>query len=82
MTSLDLLKLVESQARKYKKAGIKDSLIRNNHMNDLQEFSAEKAEMDDALIDAVLVDFVNFIGMSQGIDYGLYTSDLQKEESE
>jgi hypothetical protein len=28
------------------------------------------------IIDAVLVDFINYIGMKHGIDYGIYTKDL------
>ena len=28
------------------------------------------------VIDAVLVDFINYIGVKSGIDYALYTSDL------
>jgi hypothetical protein len=29
-------------------------------------------------IDAVMVDFINYIGVKYGIDYGLYTSYLEK----
>ena len=35
-------------------------------------------EIDQKVIDAVLVDFINFIGFKHGIDYALYTSDLRK----
>jgi hypothetical protein len=29
-------------------------------------------------IDAVLVDFINYIGVKNGVDYALYTSDFEK----
>jgi hypothetical protein len=35
-------------------------------------------EIDQRVIDAVLVDFINFIGVKHGIDYALYTSDLRQ----
>jgi len=77
MRTIDMLKLIEGYAKKYKEAGIKASVIRNSHMNDLEGYASS---MDDTLIDAVLVDFINFIAMNQGVDYGMYTKDLQAEE--
>lgn len=36
--------------------------------------------VDSEIVDAILVDFINFVGIKSGIDYALYTSDLNKEE--
>lgn len=49
------------------------SVARNSHMNRLQ---GQLVPQD--IIDAVLVDFVNWVGTHQGIDYAMYTRDLKK----
>jgi len=43
---------------------------RNAHMYSINEAPSQEA------IDAVLVGFINHIGMEQGVDYALYTTDL------
>jgi hypothetical protein len=73
MTKLELLKLIEARAKEYS-AEARSSLVRNNHMNEIKK----DEEIDQRVIDAVLVDFINYIGVTQGVDYGLYTSDLRK----
>lgn len=37
------------------------------------------SDIDQKVVDAILVDFVNFVGISQHVDYGLYTEDLLKK---
>ena len=37
------------------------------------------SDIDQKVVDAILVDFVNFVGISQCVDYGLYTEDLLKQ---
>jgi hypothetical protein len=36
----------------------------------------ENATIDQKTVDAILVDFINYIGVDQHVDYGLYTRDL------
>jgi len=31
------------------------------------------------VVDALLVDFINYVGVWQGVDYGMYTKDLNEE---
>jgi len=57
----------------------KDSIIRNSHMNKLDE---SDFDIDQIYIDAILVDFVNYIGAEQCMDWGLYTRDLKEKEVE
>jgi hypothetical protein len=52
----------------------KESIIRNSHMNELDE---SDFDIDQKYIDAILVDFVNYIGAEQCLDWGLYTKDLK-----
>lgn len=74
MTKIDLLKMLEKNAQEYRND--KGSLSRNVHMHDLDisELPIQKQ------IDAVLIDFINFVGVKQGIDYGLYMRDFLKGE--
>jgi hypothetical protein len=72
MTKLQLLEYLERIAKEYR-TGCRDSLIRNSHMNDLKG----ECEVDQKVVDAILVDFVNMIGVDQGVDYGLYTRDIK-----
>ena len=57
----------------------KDSIIRNSHMNDLDK-SDDISYIKQECIDAILVDFVNYIGAEQCLDWGLYTKDLIEKE--
>lgn len=72
MKAIEMLELTKKYASEYSE-GAKASLVRNNHMNGIKK----DEEVDQRVIDAVLVDFINFIGVKQGIDYALYTSDLR-----
>lgn len=79
MTRGDLLKFLTKQAGRYRLDAIA-SLERNKRMNHLsrQDFLKLKSnqQLTDKIIDAVLVDFINVIGVSQCIDYGLHTKHL------
>ena len=75
MTKIDLLNLLTRNAKDYQKHAA-DSVIRNNHMNKLNK----ESEINKDVIDAILVDFINYVGAVQGVDYGLYTSDLYKND--
>jgi hypothetical protein len=74
MTKAELLNMLTRNAKEYRK-GAMQSIKRNNHMNNA---TGEKIRQDD--IDALLVDFINYVGVCQGIDYGLYTEDFYKED--
>ncbi len=83
-TRLDLLEYITKCAKDYR-LECKDSITRNSHMNELNEyeFSGETKEIDQKYIDAILVDFVNYIGANQCLDWGLYTKYLLgKDENE
>ena len=71
MIKIDLLEMITRNACDYSKDA-KASLLRNNHMNEIEK----DTPLDQKVIDAVLVDFINFIGMQQGVDYAIYTRDL------
>ena len=72
MKVCEVLELLKKYADKYS-VNAKSSLVRNNHMNDIKD----NEEIDQRVIDAVLVDFINFIGMKNCVDYALYTRDLR-----
>lgn len=72
MTRKELLDYLVSCARVYHKGAMK-SIIRNNHMNEVTGNPIDQRD-----IDALLVDFINFIGSNQGLDLGLYTKDLRE----
>lgn len=76
MTKLQLLEYLERVAKEYR-LGCKDSLVRNSHMNDLEG----ECEVDQKLVDAILVDFINKVGVDQWVDYGLYTKDFIEERN-
>ena len=71
-TKGDLLRYLDKCACEYAPKAIV-SIQRNTHMNDYvdQPISQEA-------VDAILVDFVNWVGVHQGLDYGMYTKDLEK----
>lgn len=71
---IETLELLQKAAVKYRKTA-QETVIRNNHMNDLK--GDEKISQE--TIDAVLVDYINFIAMKAGLDYGLYTEDLKEK---
>lgn len=83
MTKIDLLTMLTDSAVRYRK-NWQDSLSRNFHMNKLIELCGQNCNLKEKVIqnvpkevlDAILVDFINKIGVEQGVDYALYTKDL------
>lgn len=71
MKTIELLDYLQKVAKEYS-ADAKASIIRNNHMNMINE----NEPPNQIIIDAVLVDFINFIAAKNGVDYGFNTSDL------
>lgn len=76
MTKRELLEYLERTAKEYR-LGCRESVIRNSHMNDL----GGECEVDQKVVDAILVDFINKVGADQWVDYGLYTKDLREERN-
>jgi hypothetical protein len=71
MTKIELLEYLTRMAKEYR-SGCAASVIRNRHMNETNG----ECNADQNTIDAILVDFINRIGVDQHVDYGLYTRDL------
>lgn len=76
MTKRELLEYLERTAKDYR-LGCRESLIRNSHMNDL----GGECDVDQKVVDAILVDFINKVGVDQWVDYGLYTRDFRGERN-
>lgn len=72
MTKRQLLEYLERVAKEYR-LDCAESLAHNSHMNDLRG----ECEVDQKVVDAILVDFINKVGADQHVDYGLYTKDLR-----
>lgn len=77
------MNLLEKEARQYRKQAL--SLIeRNKHMNNLSTKDIlrlkKDRQMTQRMIDALLVNFINVVGTSQSIDYGLYTKHLKSAD--
>ena len=73
MTKIELLHMLERDAREYR-TDANNSLRRNSHMN--REVMEDRNNISQKVIDAILVDYINFVGMKQGVDFALYTKDL------
>ena len=82
MTKKQLLALLESEAKAYRNDAL-DSIARNRHMNDFTRRDImglhKSFKLFERLRDALLVDFINFVGTEQGLDQGLRTEHLQKK---
>ena len=72
MTRGELIKFISTCAETYVDDA-KKSIKRNSHMN-----FYDNEPVAQSTIDALIVDFVNFCGTKQGLDWGLYTKDLRK----
>ena len=71
MTRGELLELLTKEAIKFRD---KPNFISiNEHLTGISENDRPTKEQ----IDGVLVAFINFVGMSQGIDYALSCADLK-----
>ena len=87
MTKGDYMKMIEADARDYIAQDVIRSILRNSHMNDLKVDEAVQVlakvpkEFMKNLTEAIIVDFINFLGYKQGLDYGMYTYDLKGERN-
>lgn len=74
MINGQLMDMLIDHAKQYC-PGALESINRNSHMN---EYHGEKVSQN--VIDALIVDFINFIGSQHCLDLGLYTKHLYEEE--
>jgi hypothetical protein len=72
MTNGELLKLLEGHAVAY--CMDPKCAWRNHHMNRLKK--RDKKHLKKRVIEAVLIDFINHVGSSQGCDLGLNSQNL------
>jgi len=72
MTKIQLLEYLTRIAKEYR-LDCASSVSRNRHMNETKD----ECEVDQKTVDAILVDFINYIGVDQHVDYGLYSKDLR-----
>jgi len=70
MTKRQLMDMLEEVAEAYVKKA-KDSLNQNSHMHELT--IGEYEALTQNQIDAIVVDFINTVGVFQGLDEGFYT---------
>jgi hypothetical protein len=52
-----------------------EKAIRNTKFEKALSKAVDKIPQE--IFDAILVDFINWVGVEQGVDYGLYTKDLE-----
>ena len=69
MNSIEFLQAIAQHAKNYRPDAIM-SIHRNSHMHQCSML------LDQEEVDAVLTDFINHIGMRCGVDFGMYSSDL------
>ena len=71
MTVIQLLENLTSDAKKFRKD--EHFVSRNYHLTGLKEDPKQE------VVDAVLVSFINYIGMRYCVDYALCAEDLKKD---
>jgi hypothetical protein len=74
MTKKEFMNIIEQDAKEYYKDA-KDSIIRNKGMNNLKGDEI----IDKNIVEATIVDFINFLGYKQGLDYGMYVKHLYED---
>ena len=81
-TKGDLWHYLARVAKDYVREGTQASIVRNRHMNHAGEFANKhwKPQVQE-LAEAILVDFINKVGLDQGLDVGLYTKHLHEDET-
>jgi len=80
MTRGELLDFLTNEAKQYRGTAL-SSIERNQRMNrisrrDLSRLKKNR-QLIQRMIDALLVDFINTVGVGQCIDYALYTKHLE-----
>lgn len=73
LTSGDLIDILIKDAQGYIPGSVA-SIKRNKHMN-----NCERKKIDQEVVDAVIVDYLNYVASKYGMDLGLYTKDLREK---
>lgn len=68
MKNIELLEMLTKNAKEFRKD--RDQYTRNAHLHSMT------CAPDQGEIDAVLTEFINFVGIQRGVDYALKASDL------
>jgi hypothetical protein len=76
ITRGDMLKMLTAMAQTYVPTA-RASVVRNSHMN---RYVGDDKAVPQAFVEALVVDFINTVGVSMGVDYGLYTRHLGESE--
>jgi len=74
LKALEYLEILKNKAKKYRTRS-EHSVQINQHMNNLED----GVNIDQDVIDAILVDFINSVATDIGVDYALYADDLKEE---
>jgi len=77
MSIITFIHHVENNVKCYIKIA-KESVFRNKHMNELKNINGLD-NLDQKIIDALFVDFINFVALKKGVDYAMYTKDLKNK---
>jgi hypothetical protein len=72
MTNGELLKLLENNAIEYLRDPKRS--FSNRHMNRMK--ARDKRKMRNRIVEAIVIDFINFVGASQGVDLGLNSRNI------
>lgn len=72
MTTIEVLTRLTDLAKQYVQQG-DESVLRNTHMNELTKHD----RICQPHIEAIIVDFINYVGVNNGVDYALYTKDMK-----
>jgi hypothetical protein len=75
MNAGEFLDLITEDAKRYVAKDPVASIKRNIHMNNIPS----NIGIDKDVVEAAIVDFINYMGVIRGIDYALYTKDLRSE---
>jgi len=83
MTRGELLQLLTKEAKRYRRTAL-SSIERNKHMNNVSRrdllYLKKNPQLTRRMIDALLVDFINTVGVGQCIDYALYTKHFKSTD--
>ena len=71
MNKGEYLSILSDNAKKYYANDVLKSVKRNSHMNNYND-----ENISDETIKAILVDFINFVGMEMGVDYAMYSKNI------
>lgn len=74
MSKIELLTMLTDACVRYKKDW-RDSVKRNCHMHKAELTAID--QISENTFDAILIGFINQIGVEQGLDYALYSKDLK-----